>query len=182
MHVSLLSGPRPCTHRRSSYCIATEGWRACPVRAGTLPPVQKAVLCLLPTLAPADAPALWPDFLGALLGLLRPELLASEGPGPADAGRARGGGGGKAASAGDRCGGWAVCLWGPSARTSAACAAQHCCAHLAFGERAKSAVASARRQYEESKTNNTTSLPVVTAVRAPGTRGPERMSAAAAAT
>ena len=50
------------------------------MRAGTLPPVQKAVLCLLPNLAPADAPALWPDYLSALLDLLRPEQLAAAAP------------------------------------------------------------------------------------------------------
>ena len=42
--------------------------------------MQKAVLCLLPSLAPVDAPALWPDYLSALLDLLRPEQLAAATP------------------------------------------------------------------------------------------------------
>lgn len=42
--------------------------------------MQKAVLCLLPNLAPVDAPALWPDYLSALLDLLRPEQLAAATP------------------------------------------------------------------------------------------------------
>ncbi|KAK9834027.1 hypothetical protein WJX81_004391 [Elliptochloris bilobata] len=58
---------------------------------GTLPPVQKAVLCLLPTLAPADAPALWADYLSTLLDLLRPELLTAGPPGPPDVARGRAG-------------------------------------------------------------------------------------------
>lgn len=72
--------------------------------AGTLPPVQKAVLGLLPTLAPADAPALWPDFLGTLLDLLRPELLTAAGGASPDAGKGRGGGGtsGEVPGLGDR--------------------------------------------------------------------------------
>ena len=67
--------------------------------------MQKAVLCLLPTLAPVDALALWPDFLNTLLDLLRPELLTAAAPASPDAARARGGGGGGAsdvASPGDR--------------------------------------------------------------------------------
>ncbi len=109
VHFSLLSNSL-FMHLQEVQLLQCYGrMKRMPVCAGTLPPVQKAVLCLLPTLAPADAPALWPDFLSTLLDLLRPELLPSEGPGPADAGRARGGGGGEAASAGDRCGGRVVC-------------------------------------------------------------------------
>jgi hypothetical protein len=48
-------------------------------RAGMLPPVQKAVFSLLPSLAPAELPQLWPDLLQLLLNLLRPrQLLLSQ--------------------------------------------------------------------------------------------------------
>ena len=46
--------------------------------AGTLPPVQKAVFSLLPTLAPAELPQLWPDLLQLLLNLLRPHQLLAQ--------------------------------------------------------------------------------------------------------
>ena len=59
--------------------------------------MQKAVLCLLPNLAPAGAPALWPDYLSALLDLLRPEQLAVGSPDAAP-GRAC-----DEAAGGDRC-------------------------------------------------------------------------------
>lgn len=43
--------------------------------AGTLPPVQKAVFTLLPSLGPTQLPQLWPDLLQLLLNLLRPQAL-----------------------------------------------------------------------------------------------------------
>jgi hypothetical protein len=47
--------------------------------AGTLPPVQKAVFTLLPNLAPADMPELWPDLIDLLLHLLKPHLVEAAG-------------------------------------------------------------------------------------------------------
>ena len=46
--------------------------------AGTLPPVQRAVLNLLPSLAPTEVPQLWPDLIQLHLNLLQPQHLPSQ--------------------------------------------------------------------------------------------------------
>ena len=43
--------------------------------------MQKAVLTLLPSLAPAELPQLWPDLIQLLLNLLRPHQLEAQGGG-----------------------------------------------------------------------------------------------------
>lgn len=45
---------------------------------GTLPPVQRAVLTLLPNLAPAELPQLWPDLIQLHINLLQPQQLPSQ--------------------------------------------------------------------------------------------------------
>jgi hypothetical protein len=44
---------------------------------GTLPPVQRAVLTLLPNLAPTELPQLWPDLIQLHINLLQPQQLPS---------------------------------------------------------------------------------------------------------
>ncbi len=46
---------------------------------GTLPPVQRAVLTLLPSLAPSELPQLWPDLIQLHLNLLQPQQLPPQG-------------------------------------------------------------------------------------------------------
>lgn len=41
--------------------------------------MQKAVFSLLPSLAPAELPQLWPDLIQLLLNLLRPHQLEAQG-------------------------------------------------------------------------------------------------------
>eukprot|EP00887_Chlorella_sp_A99_P002554 scaffold6.g2554.t1 len=43
-----------------------------------MPPVQKAVLALLPALAPTHAPKLYPEYIAMVVGLLQPELLIDQ--------------------------------------------------------------------------------------------------------
>ena len=46
---------------------------------GTLPPVQRAVLTLLPSLVPSELPQLWPDLIQLHLNLLQPQQLPPQG-------------------------------------------------------------------------------------------------------
>ena len=67
----VIAALRACTRVQSA---ATKPSRPPPPHThpppGTLPPVQKAVLALLPTLAPLPL-GVWPDLFGTLLALLR---------------------------------------------------------------------------------------------------------------
>lgn len=64
----------PCLYALPAV-IAVSHCGAC---TGTLPPVQRAVLTLLPNLAPTELPQLWPDLIQLHLNLLQPQHLPSQ--------------------------------------------------------------------------------------------------------
>lgn len=49
-----------------------------PVQTIGMPPVQKATLALLPTLAPDHQPELWPEYVRSIVRLLRPEHVLAQ--------------------------------------------------------------------------------------------------------
>lgn len=68
--ISVCLACMPCQQSLQSSCRD-----AC---TGTLPPVQRAVLTLLPNLAPTELPQLWPDLIQLHLNLLQPQHLPSQ--------------------------------------------------------------------------------------------------------